>query len=95
MNADRLAMAFRLLGIGWYVAICIGGGTYGGLLLDRQLGWSPLLTLIGLAIGIAAAIGGMLRMLMGALSAGQSAGADKNGDESAAAGDNQGIDNRA
>lgn len=95
MNADRLAMAFRLLGIGWYVAICIGGGTYGGLLLDRQLGWSPLLTLIGLAIGIAAAIGGMLRMLMGALSAGTEAGADKNGDESAAAGDNQGIDNRA
>ena len=89
MNADRLAMAFRLLGIGWYVAICIGGGTYGGLLLDRQLGWSPLLTLIGLAIGIAAAIGGMLRMLMGALSAGTDTGADKNGDECDADADNQ------
>lgn len=90
MNADRLAMAFRLLGIGWYVAICIGGGTYGGLLLDRQLGWSPLLTLIGLAIGIAAAIGGMLRMLMGALSATPGDGADKSGGESAADADNQG-----
>ena len=87
MNADRLAMAFRLLGIGWYVAICIGGGTYGGLLLDRQLGWSPLLTLIGLAIGIAAAIGGMLRMLMATLSAGTDTGAG-NGDESAADADN-------
>ena len=90
MNADRLAMAFRLLGIGWYVAICIGGGTYGGLLLDRQLGWSPLLTLIGLALGIAAALGGMLRMLMGALSAGQGDGADKSGGDCADDADNQG-----
>lgn len=89
MNADRLAMAFRLLGIGWYVAICIGGGTYGGLLLDRQLGWSPLLTLIGLAIGIAAAIGGMLRMLMGALSAGPGDGAGNGDDDCAADADSQ------
>ena len=90
MNADRLAMAFRLLGIGWYVGICIGGGTYGGLLLDRQFGWSPLLTLIGLALGIAAAIGGMLRMLMGALSAGSGDGADKGAADCAADADNQG-----
>ena len=69
MNANRIAMALRLLGIGWYVAVCIGGGTYGGFLLDRQLGWSPLLTLLGLGLGIAVAVIGMVRMILAALPA--------------------------
>lgn len=72
MNATKMEIALRLLGIGWYVAICIGGGTYGGALLDRHFGLSPLLTLIGLGVGIAAAVGGMVRMLLTALSAADS-----------------------
>ena len=48
MNAESLALVLRLLGIGWYVAVCIGGGAYGGFLLDRHFGLSPLLTLLGL-----------------------------------------------
>ena len=51
MNAERLALVLRLLGIGWYVAVCIGGGAYGGFLLDRHFGLSPLLTLLGLGLG--------------------------------------------
>lgn len=72
MNATKMEIALRLLGIGWYVAICIGGGTYSGVLLDRHFGLSPLLTLIGLGVGIAAAVGGMVRMLLTALSATES-----------------------
>lgn len=72
MNATKMELALRLLGLGWYVAICIGGGTYGGVLLDRHFGLSPLLTLIGLGVGIAAAVGGMVRMLLMALSATES-----------------------
>lgn len=68
MNASRMGTVLRLLGIGWYVAICIGGGSYGGLLLDRQFGLSPILTLLGLAIGIIFALTGMMRMLMAVLS---------------------------
>lgn len=68
MDASRMGTVLRLLGIGWYVAICIGGGSYGGLLLDRQFGLSPILTLIGLAIGIVFALVGMIRMLMAVLS---------------------------
>ena len=67
MNARRMGTALRLLGIGWYVALCIGGGAFGGLLLDRQLDLSPVLTLLGLALGITLAVAGMYRMLMAVL----------------------------
>ena len=67
MNAERLALALRLLGIGWYVAVCIAGGTYGGFLLDRKLELSPLFTLLGLGLGIAVALVGMMRMLQAVL----------------------------
>ena len=67
MGGRKLALAFQLLGVGWFVAICIGGATAGGFLLDRQFGLSPALTLIGLFIGIAVAVIGMYRMLMAIL----------------------------
>ncbi len=56
--------ALRLLGIGWYVALCILGGTLGGWYLDRLADWGPALTLTGLCLGIALAVVGMMRMLM-------------------------------
>ena len=72
MDAERLALALRLLGIGWYVAVCIGGGTYGGFLLDRHFGLSPLLTLLGLGLGIAVAVVGMVRMILAVFAANSS-----------------------
>ena len=69
MNAERLALVLRLLGIGWYVAVCIAGGTYGGFLLDRHFGLSPLLTLLGLGLGIAVAVVGMVRMILAVFAA--------------------------
>ena len=68
MNPTKMATILRLVGIGWYVAVCIGGGSYGGLWLDRQLDSSPIFTLVGLGLGIAVAIAGMFRMLMAVLS---------------------------
>lgn len=67
MNASRMATVLQLVGIGWYVGICIGGGSYGGLLLDRKFDTVPLFTLLGLALGIAVAVTGMLKMLMAVL----------------------------
>ena len=67
MGGRKLALAFQLLGVGWFVAMCIGGGTAGGYLLDRQFGLSPGLTLAGLFIGIVIAVLGMYRMLMSIL----------------------------
>ena len=69
MNASNMGTVLRLLGIGWYVAICIGGGAFGGLWLDRRFDSDPALTLLGLAFGITIAIVGMFRMLMAVLNA--------------------------
>ncbi|MCH8206989.1 MAG: AtpZ/AtpI family protein [Chloroflexi bacterium] len=68
MNTRGKGTVFRLLGIGWFVALCIGGGTVGGRLLDRQLDLDfPVFTLLGLGVGIALAFVGMFRMLMAVL----------------------------
>ena len=67
MSGQKLALVLRLLGIGWYVALCIGGGAALGLLLDGRLGASPLFTLAGLFLGIGVAVIGMYRMLMAVL----------------------------
>ncbi len=69
MSGQKLALVLRLLGIGWYVALCIGGGAALGLLLDGRLGVSPLFTLAGLFLGIGVAVIGMYRMLMAVLKA--------------------------
>ena len=61
---DRLPPTVRLLGIGWYFAVCIVGGVVGGVLLDRAIDTVPLFTLLGLALGLAAAFIGGYRMLM-------------------------------
>ena len=56
-----------MLGIGWFVALCIVGGVIGGLLLDGVLGTGPALLLAGLGLGLAVAAVGMYRMLMAVL----------------------------
>ena len=67
MDIGRMGTILRLLGIGWYVALSILGGGFGGYQLDRWLDLEPVFTLIGLAIGIAVAVIGMYRMLMAVL----------------------------
>ena len=68
MGGRKLALALRLLGVGWFVAICIGGGAFAGVWLDGRFGVSPVLTLVGLGAGIALAVVGMFRMLTAILS---------------------------
>ena len=68
---DRLPPAARLIGIGWYFAVCIVLGVVGGALLDRAADTTPLLTLIGLTIGLVAAFYGGYRMLMDVLGTNQ------------------------
>ena len=64
-----MRLVARLLGVGWYVAICIVGGVWGGVWLDETLGASPLFLLIGLMLGIGVAGAGMYRMLAALFSA--------------------------
>jgi F0F1-type ATP synthase assembly protein I len=60
----RWALAFRLLGLGWYIAFCILGGVAGGYWLDNWLGLRPLCMLIGVVTGSAVAFYGMYRMVL-------------------------------
>jgi len=53
----------RLLGIGWYVGMCIAVGAVLGMWTDNEFGLNPLFTLTGIGTGILAAIFGMYRML--------------------------------
>ena len=64
MSSSGKRTALRLLGVGWYVALCISGGAMGGRWLDELVNLSPVLTLIGLGLGIAMAVIGMMKMLM-------------------------------
>ena len=67
MSSKRMGMLLRLLGIGWYVGLCIAAGAVAGLWADRALDLSPLLTLLGIALGLIAAVGGMIRMILALL----------------------------
>ena len=67
MNTKKYGAIARLVGIGWYVGICIGFGALAGLWADNRLGLSPMLTLAGIAIGLVVALAGMIRMLMAVL----------------------------
>ncbi len=53
----------RVGGIGWFVGITIALGAYGGYWLDRQFDTAPVLTIIGLALGVLTAFVGMIRLL--------------------------------
>jgi F0F1-type ATP synthase assembly protein I len=61
---NHLPAAVRLIGIGWYFAVCIVIGVVGGVLLDRVTGTAPLLTLVGILLGLVTAFYGGYRMLM-------------------------------
>ena len=57
-------MAFKLIGWGWYLAICIVLGVMGGLWLDNLLGTVPLFVLIGVILGMVVGFLGLYRMVL-------------------------------
>ena len=61
---NRLPPAARLFGIGWYFAVCIVGGVMGGFFLDKVADSSPVLTMLGLLLGMVIAFYGGYRMLI-------------------------------
>jgi F0F1-type ATP synthase assembly protein I len=61
---DGWKAAFRVLGMGWYVAIAIVLGLLGGLWLDGKFHTRPFFTIVGLVAGITAAIYGVYQMFL-------------------------------
>ena len=64
---NRLPPTVRLIGIGWYFALCIVVGVVGGVLLDQVAGSAPWLTLLGMLLGLIFAFYGGYRMLVDVL----------------------------
>ena len=56
-------MAWRLVGVGWYIGVCIAGGVLIGRWLDGKLNTSPILIIVGLIVGSLAAFLGVYYLL--------------------------------
>jgi len=59
----RWQAPLQLLGIGWFIALCIILGVLGGIWLDSKMGSKPLWTIIGLILGVVIAFTGAYRMV--------------------------------
>jgi len=64
LEGARWAAALRLVGVGFFISGSIVLGVLGGLWLDGRLGTNPVLTLVGLFIGLAIAFLGVYEMLL-------------------------------
>ena len=60
----RWQVALRLVGVGWYVGLCIILGVVGGLWLDDRFNTGPILVIVGLVLGVAIAFYGVYRMIL-------------------------------
>lgn len=63
----RLPPTVRLTGLGFYIALCIAGGVFGGLQLDGLLDTGRLFAVLGLFLGLALALAGGFALLMDVL----------------------------
>jgi F0F1-type ATP synthase assembly protein I len=61
---SRWVAALRLVGVGWYIGICIVLGVLGGLWLDNKFNTKPILAIVGLILGIIVAVYGTYRMIL-------------------------------
>ena len=68
-----MAAALRLTGMGFFIGICVAGGTFAGYKLG---GGEPLFIIIGLLIGLALAFYGVYQMLRPLMSNRQDKGND-------------------
>lgn len=60
---NRFIPALKLTGVGFYVGICILGGTLAGLWLDNKFNTKPWLMVGGLLFGLVVAVYGVYRMI--------------------------------
>jgi len=56
--------ALRFIGVGWFIALSILLGVFGGLWLDSKFGTKPILVIVGLILGLVVAFYGVYQMLL-------------------------------
>ncbi len=54
----------RLMGVGWYIGVCIVLGVIAGLWLDNKFNTKPWLVIVGLILGVFLAFYGVYRMIL-------------------------------
>ena len=57
----------KVLGVGWYVGLCLIAGILGGIWLDGKLGTGPLFVFLGLIVGLVLAFWGVYHILLPSL----------------------------
>lgn len=67
----RWRLALRLVGVGFFIGGSIVSGTFLGFWLDGKLNTAPILTIVGMLLGIAVAAYGVYQMLLPLLGNGQ------------------------
>jgi ATP synthase protein I len=60
---NRWVMASRLTGVGFFIGICIVGGTFAGRWLDNKFETEPLFMIGGLLLGLVVAVYGVYQMI--------------------------------
>ena len=76
---NRWAVALRVAGLGWFVAVSIVAGVWGGVALDRVAGTKVLFTLIGTVLGSVVAFYGVYKMIVPVLYGSKDQGGDSQG----------------
>ena len=56
-------IALKLMGLGWYIALCVVGGVLLGIWLDKVLDITPIATILGTILGSVVAFWGLYRMI--------------------------------
>lgn len=64
MGRRGVALALRLMGLGWYIAVSIILGLVGGVWLDSRLGTRVLFTILGIIAGSGVAFYGVYKMIV-------------------------------
>ena len=64
MKKGTLAIVLQMVGVGWFVAICIIGGLFGGLWIDGTLDVLPVFTIAGVLLGTVMAFYGVYKMVV-------------------------------
>jgi hypothetical protein len=60
---SKHVLAFRVLGIGWYIAFSLCAGALGGFWLDKHYDTAPIFSLLGVTLGLVLALSGGYAMI--------------------------------
>jgi F0F1-type ATP synthase assembly protein I len=61
---EKWAQAIRLIGIGFYIGICIVVGVLGGNWLDQKFNARPIFLLVGVVLALILIFWGVYQMLL-------------------------------